>query len=194
MVTETTLQSEATNAELIEATCRGDLAAFGVLTQRYWSLAVALALSRLDNAADAEDVAQESFIKAHAQLASLRDAQRFAGWLSRIVIHQCVDAHRRHLRRQRALGHQVRTETALDHIAAYASNPGLSHQQIRFVRQTIGKLPERFKQPIIMRFVSGLSAVEIARQLGKRPGTIRVWLHRAHQQLRRELAALLEEV
>ena len=63
-MTETTLQSEATNDMLIEATRKGDLAAFGVLTRRYWSLAVALGLSRLDNAADAEDVAQESFIKA----------------------------------------------------------------------------------------------------------------------------------
>jgi RNA polymerase sigma-70 factor (ECF subfamily) len=193
-VTETSLQTEASNAELIEATRKGDLAAFGVLTQRYWSLAVALGLTRLDNAADAEDIAQESFIKAYARLGSLRDPQRFAGWLGRIVILQCVDAHRRQRRRQRALGYQVRTETALDCIPAYTSNPGLSCQQILFVRQTIGKLPEKLKQPIIMRFVSGLSAVEIARQLGKRPGTIRVWLHRAHQQLRQELAPLLEEV
>lgn len=193
-MTDTTPKSTATNAELIEATRKGDLAAFGVLTQRHWSLAVALALSRLDNAADAEDVAQESFIKAHARLGSLRNPERFAGWLSRIVIMQCVDAHRRHRRRQRALGHQVHREMDLDRIPAYTSNPGLSAQQIRFVRQTIARLPEKLKQPIIMRFVSGLSAVEIARQLGKRPGTVRVWLHRAHQQLRQDLAPLLEEL
>jgi len=193
-MTETTGQSEATNAELIEATQLGDLEAFGILTQRHWSLAVALGLSRLDNAADAEDVAQESFIKAYARLASLRDPDRFPGWLSRIVIQQCVDAHRQHRRRQRALGRQMRPETTLEHVAAYTSNPGLSSQQILFVRHTIGNLPEKFKQPIIMRFVGGLSAVEIGRQLGKRPGTIRVWLHRAYQQLRQELSPLLEEV
>lgn len=193
-MTQTIRQSEATNAELIEATRQGDLAAFGVLTQRYWSLAVALGLSRLDDSADAEDVAQESFIKAYARLASLRDPDRFAGWLSRIVNQQCVDAHRQHRRRQRALGQQIHPGATLDHIAAYTSNPGLTCQQILFVRQTIGKLPEKFKQPIIMRFVGGLSAVEIARQLGKRPGTIRVWLHRAYQQLRQELSPLLEEV
>jgi len=193
-MTETKPQPEASNAELIEATRKGDLAAFGILTQRYWSLAVALGLSRLDNAADAEDIAQESFIKAYAKLGSLRDAQRFAGWLSRIVILQCVDARRRQQRRQRALGQQVSPDMGLDAAPVYSSNPGLSSQQIRFVRQTIAELPEKFKQPIIMRFVSGLSAVEIARQLGKRPGTIRVWLHRAHQQLRQDLAPLLEEL
>ena len=78
--------------------------------------------------------------------------------------------------------------------SAYSSNPGLTAEQIHFIRQTIGKLPEKFKRPVIMRFVSGLSAVEIARQLGKRPGTVRVWLHRAYCLLRQELEPLLEEV
>lgn len=191
---DTPKQSELSDAELIAAARKGDLAAFGVLTQRYWSLAVALGLSRLDNAADAEDVAQESFVKAYARLGSLRDPQRFAGWFGRIVVLECVDTRRRRRRRQRALGHQVHTDMVLEQIPAYTSNPGLSAQQIRFVRQTIAKLPEKLKQPIIMRFVSGLSAVEIGRQLGKRPGTIRVWLHRAHQRLREELTPLLEEV
>ncbi|MFC1761819.1 RNA polymerase sigma factor [Planctomycetota bacterium] len=191
---ETTIQSTATDIELIEATRQGDLAAFGMLTQRYWSLAVALGLSRLDNTADAEDVAQESFIKAHAKLATLHDPQRFTGWLSRIVLQQCVDVHRKKQRQQRALGHAIPMETNLEYMPAFSTNPGLTKQQIRFIRQTIGNLPEKFKQPIIMRFVSGLSAVEIAQQLGKRPGTVRIWLHRAYQILRQELAPLLEEV
>jgi len=45
-----------------------------------------------------------------------------------------------------------------------------------------------------MRFVGGLSAVQIAKQLGKRPGTVRVWLHRAYKILRKDLSGILEEV
>jgi RNA polymerase sigma-70 factor (ECF subfamily) len=191
---ERTQTSTATDTELIGSTHQGDLAAFGVLTQRYWSLAVAVALSRLDNPADAEDVAQESFIKAFHKLTSLRDASRFAGWLSRIVVQQCVDAHRQQQRARQALGRSIPAEDVLEACAAYSSNPGLSSQQIRFIRQTIAKLPEKYKRPIIMRFVTGLSAVEIARQLGKRPGTVRVWLHRAYELLRQDLSPLLEEV
>jgi RNA polymerase sigma factor (sigma-70 family) len=93
---EQTQESTATDTELIGSTLAGDLAAFGVLTQRYWSLAMAVALSRLENAAEAEDMAQESFIRAHRGLASLCDPSRFVGWLSRIVVQQCVDAHRQH--------------------------------------------------------------------------------------------------
>jgi RNA polymerase sigma-70 factor (ECF subfamily) len=193
-MSEIQLTSTTTDTELIASALGGDLTAFGILTQRYWSLAVALSLSRLDHAADAEDVAQESFIKAHTKLASLRDPSRFAGWLSRIVVQQCVDVHRQRQRRQRALGQQVDPELALDHLPVFSSNPGLNAQQIHFVRQTLSKLPDKLRQPILLRFVGGLSAVDIAQQLGKRPGTIRVWLHRAYRILRQELAPLLEEV
>ncbi len=191
---EHTMESTATDTELIGSTLQGDLAAFGLLVQRHWPLAVALALSRLDNPTDAEDVAQESFIRAYNKLSSLRDTRLFAGWLSRIVSQQCVDVHRQQQRTRKALGRLARVEEIPDRAAAYSSNPGLSSQQIHFVRRTIAGLPEKYRRPIILRFVSGLSAVEIARQLGKRPGTVRVWLHRAYRLLREELAPLLEEV
>ncbi len=77
---------------------------------------------------------------------------------------------------------------------AYSSNPGLNERQLQFVRQAVGQLPGKLQKPIIMRFMAGLSAVQIAAQLGKRPGTVRVWLHRAYKILRRDLAPLLEEV
>ncbi|UCG58931.1 MAG: RNA polymerase sigma factor, partial [Phycisphaerales bacterium] len=73
-------------------------------------------------------------------------------------------------------------------------NPGLTNEQTNFVRQTVSRLPEKFQKVIIMRFVAGLSAVQIAKRLGKRHGTVRVWLHRAYTILRKDLAPLLEEV
>lgn len=193
-MTEANIQPTLTDEELIAAARKGDMAAFGSLTERYWSLAVAISLSRLANAADAEDVAQESFLKAYTKLGSLRDPQRFAGWLSRIVVQQCVDVHRRQSRQQKILGKATPMECHPDELPAFSTNPGLTAEQIRFVRQAISKLPPKYQRPIIMRFVSGLSGADIARQLGKRPGTIRVWLHRAFQILRQELAPLLEEV
>ena len=83
---------------------------------------------------------------------------------------------------------------SLDEISAVTANPGLTQNQIQFVRQTVRRLPEKFRTLIIMRFVAGLSTVNIAEQLGKRPGTIRVRLHRAYKLLRKDLAPLLEEV
>jgi RNA polymerase sigma-70 factor (ECF subfamily) len=75
-----------------------------------------------------------------------------------------------------------------------SSNPGLNDEQVHFVRKTVSRLPEKFRKVIIMRFVAGFSAAQIAEQLGKRHGTVRVWLHRAYQILRKDLVSLLEEV
>ena len=77
---------------------------------------------------------------------------------------------------------------------AYSSNPGLTESQIHFVRTRVSQLPAKARNVVLMRFVGGLSAVQIARQLGQRPGTVRVWLHRAYKLLRKDLAPLLEEV
>ena len=82
----------------------------------------------------------------------------------------------------------------MDEQPAMTANPGLTKNQIHFVRQTVRRLPEKFRTMIVMRFVADLSTVQIAEQLGKRPGTVRVWLHRAYKLLRKDLAPLLEEI
>lgn len=187
-------QFAADDGQLVLATLRGDVSSFGILVERYWKMAFALALSRIHDSAEAEDIAQESFLKAYSQLHSLRDPSRFAGWLSRITLQQCTNAVRRNIRHRAALDREAVEPIDWDAIPGYSSNPGLTEAQIRFVRETTGNLPAKLQELIIMRFTTGLSAVQIAEQLGKRPGTVRVWLHRAYTILRRDLAPLLEEV
>ncbi len=187
-------QPSPADEQLVLATLRGDVASFGALVERYWNLTFALALTRIDNPAEAEDVAQESFLKAYAHLRSLRHPARFAGWLSKIVLQQSANALRAHLRRKRTFAREAAEPANWEPIPAYSPNPGLTEAQVRFVRQTVGQLPERLQRLVLMRFMAGLSAVQIAAQLGKRPGTIRVCLHRAYQMLRKDLAPLLEEV
>ncbi len=184
----------AGDQQLVRATLLGEKSAFGAIVEKYWNMVVALALSKISDAAEAEDIAQESFLKAYSQLANLRDPSRLAGWLSKITIQQCSNSLRKTVRRKRALGCRATPIEALDEQPAMASNPGLTQSQIRFVRQTIRRLPEKFRTMIVMRFVANLSTVQIAEQLGKRPGTVRVRLHRAYKLLRKDLAPLLEEV
>jgi len=180
--------------QLIGATLRGDISAFGTIVEKYWNMVVGLALSRIADAAEAEDIAQESFLKAYSQLQNLRQPSRFAGWLSKIALQQCSDSVRRRIRCKSALGCRATGVEELDAKSAETTEPGLTEKQINFIRQTVRRLPEKFQRLIIMRFVTGLSSVQIAEQLGKRPGTVRVWLHRAYKKLRKDLAPLLEEV
>ena len=178
--------------QLITDIRRGDIASFGIIVERYWDMVTALALSTINNVADAEDIAQESFLKAYSQLHRLRTPSRFAGWLSKITAQQCVN-HIREKARKRIASSYINSNVPGE-VALYNSNPGLNDEQVHFVRQSVSRLPEKFRKVIIMRFVAGLSAAQIAEKLGKRHGTIRVWLHRAYQILRKDLVLLLEEV
>ena len=187
-------QPAAGDEQLVLATLRGDIPAFGRLVQRYWKMVFALALSRIKDRMEAEDIAQDSFLKAYARLGSLRNPSRFSGWLSKITLQQCTNVIRKEIRSRAAFGSQATPPADLTAIPAYSSNPGLTEGQIQFVRQTVGQLPEKLQRLIIMRFMGELSAVQIAEQLGKRPGTVRVWLHRAYKILRKDLAPLIEEV
>jgi RNA polymerase sigma-70 factor (ECF subfamily) len=183
---------EASDAALVAAALDGDVSSFGSIVERYWNTAVALALSRIGDPTEAEDIAQESFVKAHSQLYSLRDPSRFAGWFSKIVAQQCTD-----LLRKKSVKRIISTgETEILEVLACgpATNPGLTGEEIHFVRRAMSELPEKFRQVIVMRFIAGFSTEEIAKQLGKRHGTVRVWLHRAYERLRKDLAPLLEEV
>ena len=182
-----------TDAQLVEAARSGNADSFGALVDRHWGFVVALASAKTGDHAAAEDIAQESFLKAHAQLYSLRDPTRFPGWLSSIVIQQTINQHRCRSREKLVVMSRV-PEAKRVNESAQAGNPGLSPDQCRFVRDAVGKLPPKFQTVIVMRFISGLSAPEIARQLDKRPGTIRIWLHRAYGKLRVSLTPLLEEV
>ncbi len=180
--------------DIIRATLGGNVACFSTIVERYWRMVVALALSRVSDSAEAEDIAQESFLKAYSQLHGLRDPSRFAGWLSKITIQQCANSLRFRVRHEKYFGCKATSVECLDAEPAPSPNPGLSREETHFVRRAVRRLPEKFRTLIILRFVEGLSAVQIAQQLGKRPGAIRVRLHRAYKILRKDLAPVLEEV
>ena len=188
---EASKQKDASDEQLIAAALRGDTSPFGTIVEQYWNMAVALALSRINDPIEAEDVAQESFIKAYSQLRNLREPSRFAGWLSKIVAQQCTNVIRRKARERTVLS---RESDALEALASASNtNPRLSDEEVHFVRRAVRQLPAKSRRLIVMRFVAGFSTEQIARQLGKRHGTVRVWLHRAYNSLRKELAPLLEE-
>lgn len=177
---------ERRDEQLIIAALKGDTSSYGIIVERYWKMAVALAISKINNVTEAEDIAQESFIKAYSHLSKLRHLDRFAGWLSKIVIQNCTDHSRRYAK--------VQNVSTLDSKFAFSSNPGLDDEQVSFIRETVAKLPDKFKKVVIMRFAAGLTSAEIAKELGKRHGTVRTWLHRAYEILRKELTPFFEEV
>lgn len=155
-------------------------------------MAVALAIARVD-AAQAEDVAQESFIAAYGHISQLRRPERFAGWLAAIVAQKGIDAVRRARREKDFLAESAFSMPG-DAQWAPSANPGLSAEEAAIVREAVRRLPEKYRIVVIMRYVSGLSAAQIAAAIGERAGTVRVRLYRAAARLARELAAIAPEV
>ena len=187
-------QSISSDEQLVNDTLGGDMTAFGTIVERYWNMVFGLAMSKIGEPAEAEDIAQESFMKAYSQLHSLQQPSRFAGWLSKIAIQQCSNIVRQRIRCKSALGCKATGLEEAEEKAADPINDRLTAGQRYFIRERVQRLPAKFQKLILMRFVGGLSAVQIAKQLGKRPGTVRVWLHRAYKILRKDLAPILEEV
>ena len=178
------------DSQLVFMTLQGNKESFNCLVDRYWPMAIALCLGRISNVSEAEDIAQEGFVQAYRHLATLKDPNRFAGWLTRIIREKCVD-HYRCSKKKRTVSLSV---VDCESVAACRSNPGLTASQIKIIREKISKLPEKYRRVIIMRFMAGLSTQEISRQLNKRYGTVSVWFHRAYKILRHELAPLFVEV
>src|SRR4051812_8724827 len=81
--------------DLVALSQKGDRAAFGQLCERYYSMVSILAYQKIRNRTDAEDVVQESFVRAYRAIESLREGEKFPGWLYRITLKICLD----HLRK-----------------------------------------------------------------------------------------------
>ncbi len=132
---------------------------------------------------DAEDVVQEATLRAFLSLSQLRDPERFEAWLCGIALNVAK------MRLRRAAMH-VRAVGAL----AVAEVDGGERELLDAVRDALELLPPGQRDAVLLHYVDGLSCDEVAALVGSTPGAVRVRLHRARAQLRRELAPHLMPV
>jgi RNA polymerase sigma factor (sigma-70 family) len=176
-----------TDAELVEAARRGDLAAQGELVRRYQRQTALLAGALVNDLAEGEDLGQEAFVRAFRNLDLLADPSRFAPWLRRIAFGVSIDwlrSFRPDLYRgwegeegERAIADP--DPSPLEHLLRAALEER--------VAAALVALPPRYRVPIRMFHMDGLSHSKIAETLGLPVGTVRSLVTRA----RRKLAPLL---
>src|SRR5262249_10535603 len=133
--------------------------------------------------AEAEEVAQEVFLRVHRSVAEFRGEAKFSTWLyaitSRLCLNRLAAAERRHPR--------VRGEALAD-LPAADSGGRLEREGIGArLRQAIAALPEERRIVVVLRDIEGLSYEEIASALDLEPGTVRSRLHRARMDLKAKL-------
>ncbi len=159
---------------LVRAAQRGDRTAFGQLYSKYAGMVYSIAASRMVFS-DANDVVQETFLRALRQLRRLRDPGAFGGWLGAIARNVIVDIQRRGRGSAELVDEPVHRETQRDEAEARAA--------MRANRS----LPQAYREPLMMRLVEGMTGPEIAERTGLTPASVRVNRHRGMNMLRQRL-------
>ena len=144
-----------------------------------------IAYGVVGNAADAEDVSQDVFLRAYRKLGGLRDPERFRAWVARM-------SRRLALNHRRASGRTQRRdsgwfETAALPVASAETEVAARDFDAR-LRDEIGRLPEKLRSVLLLSAVDGLDTREVANVLGIPQGTVRSRLHSARKQLLRRFS------
>ncbi len=135
------------------------------------------------NAADAEEVAQDVFLRAYRKFSSLRDRERFRAWVARMT-------WRLALNRQRGMARSLRRDAAWAALAPVAALPETvagGWDATDRIREEIGRLPEKLRVVLLLSAMEGMETRAIALLLGIPEGTVRSRLHLARKQLLRNL-------
>jgi RNA polymerase sigma-70 factor (ECF subfamily) len=165
----------------IQRALAGDQEAFSCLVEVYQTAVYNLAYRMLGNAVEAEDAAQETFLRAYTRLNTYDSSKKFSSWLLAIASHHCVDRLRR--RRWRWL--------SLDELPpwrwlASSSKPEevvVQREERGEVRQLLDQLPPHYRAAVILRYWHDLSYQEIAEAMETTESAVKSTLHRARRML-----------
>jgi RNA polymerase sigma-70 factor (ECF subfamily) len=184
-----TRQLEGLDLESVVERARGqDAEALGELYRRYVRRVFGLCRYMLDSRESAEDATSEVFLKLQRSIESYDGSIPFPRWLLRVAGNQCIDGLRRRGRRV-----IVEVEDGAAVIEAASPEPSplgavISTQERAQVRDTIARLPENYRVPLVLRYYSELSYDEIAQKLDLERNHVAALIFRAKQELRRRLA------
>jgi len=187
-------KAAAADWTLIERFRQGDRAAFDELVLRYSEQVYKLARNLTGHREDAEDAAQEAFVRVYRSLSRFRGASSFSTWLYRVVVNVCTDEMKHRSRRAvpaSSLGggdpEDIAARVPAEASASRRTDPLHElerSQRDQVVRKAIKSLPQRLRAVIALCDMQGLSYEEAAAVLGMRMGTVKSRLHRARTALR----------
>ena len=179
------LERTLTDAEAMERVQDGDWDAFAALVNRHRSR-LARYLARLSGSTEAgEDLAQEAFVRLWLAARRYREEGRFEAYLYRIGTRFAQQAARRE-RRSAAFRNLIGRDDTTP--AGDSAEPLFRDEVRREVEQALGRLPIRFRAPLVLAVMEERSHEEIGELLGIRPATVKTRLFRARRRLRMELA------
>ena len=173
------------DAELVLRCRNGDTDAYGELVRRYQGSVYATAFHYVGRYGAAEDIAQDAFLAAYRSLPQLKDPAKFGPWLKQVTTRTAANWLRRHAGRLSA-------ETPLPYKRTLSIEDAREgprgrterRERLEAVQRAIDQLPERYRLPVVLRYLQELSYQEISEYTGDSKEEIRGILQRAGRQLR----------
>ena len=177
------------DAQLIQRILTGDDAAFSALVRKYQRSVHALAWRKIGDFHVAEEITQDTFLKAYRKLATLKEPQRFLSWLYVIAANQC----KAWLRKKRLWTESLENADSMalekatysGYVIAENERTAIEAQR-EVVKKLLAKLQESERTIITLHYFSEMSSAEIGAFLGVSANTVRSRLRRAQQRLKRE--------
>ncbi len=187
MPTELGLGSDHADENRIIAQClAGDRKAYTLLVERYGDLVHDLVYRMIGDAARAEDIAQDAFVKGYLSLRDFRGESRFSTWVCRIAINRCRDL----LRRARREVLMPDGEPPLSESVDAGETPAAAlerREREEVLRRALARLPLKYREAVVLRHIEGMQFREVGRLLGIAAGAAKVRTFRGREMLRRLL-------
>jgi RNA polymerase sigma-70 factor (ECF subfamily) len=170
--------------ELVLQSQNGDPAAFEALIRNHQHMIHSLTFRMTGSLADAEDLAQETFIRAYEQIGAFRGASKFSTWLYRIAVNTCLNWRQSEARRFRLQAH------AAEEVSAWHADEGkFLDDPTNEVQTALLKLPAKQRAAIVLTIYDGLNHAEAAQVLGCSETTVSWRVFAAKRKLKRLLTA-----
>jgi len=170
---------------LMARVARGDEPAFRILSRRHVPVMLALARRVLGNAAEAEDVVQESMLRVWTHAPRWQPLALFRTWLTRVVVNLCLD------RKRRAPWVELEAAGEIVDPTPGAGEQTERNERDRLVADAIAKLPARQRAAIMLTYGDGMSNGQVAEILGTSVSAVETLLVRGKQNLRRALDSVI---
>ncbi|WP_042357741.1 RNA polymerase sigma factor SigW [Bacillus rubiinfantis] len=176
----------------IKQVIKGDQDAFGEIVEIYKNSVYQLCFRMLGNRHEAEDIAQETFLRAYVNIRSFNQELKFSTWLFRIATNLCIDR----LRKKKPdyyLDAEVAGSEGLTMYSQIPANTPLPEKELEglelqeVVQKEILKLPEKYRSAIVLKYIEDLSLNEISEILDLPLGTVKTRIHRGREALRKQL-------
>ncbi len=187
-------QVQLTDARLLASLRSGEEAAFESLFAKHWAMVYRILFRLIGSREEAEDLAQEVFVRLYRNPPELRDRLDLAPWLYRVATNLGYNTLRKGIRetkRQQQIQRFSETEEAAGLCGNDPEQASLAQEDRRAVRQALALLPEREQACLVLRH-SGLSYAEVAAALGVQANSVGTLLARAEERFRRVYVRLQE--